>query len=432
MLALTNAGHLRYLLSTRRGSAAPDDPRSREEALLKSLALGGPAASTGDDAELRLLSAGFLQDLGEAPNLAAHRLQLARNPLEHLSKVIIEFTTICNKNCAHCCNATVPRTTETDIPALERALDCLLDIGINEYHFIGGEVSAFGEGWLSLASRLRDKGAKTIGVLTNGWFLEKRDFLAAGRSYPDSAALLADWRARGVTHVGFSIDGRADEHDRSRDDPGLYERIAEGFDSVRAAGLEPRVSLLGREDPDTIRHFAELGRRLYGAAAAMVLFDPTNIISNFIDIGNGARREGCGTLDIDGLNPADLRCAGFYRPAPRITLKANGEIASCRLVDAGEGYGNFHSGRLVDILNGMQDSFVYKLHAERKIGSYLPLLDRRFFPHGFDHLCSLRVVLTMLAKKIEGESIDPDDAVGLARANREVAMLSGHWTGGRR
>ena len=65
--------------------------------------------------------------------------------------------------------------------------------------------------------------------------------------------------------------------------------------------------------------------------------------------------------------------ASLSAPAPHITIKANGEVATCRLANAGEGYGNIHDRPFVDILNRMQESFVFRLHAERLLGQYLPM-----------------------------------------------------------
>jgi hypothetical protein len=178
-----------------------------------------------------------------------------------------------------------------------------------------------------------------VSVLSNGWFLGGEDFEAAGRRYPDDDAYLRDLKAHGVTHVGFSIDGRREAHDASRGIP------------------------------------------------------------------------------------------GFYRPSPQLTIKANGELATCRLADAGEGYGNIHERPLLDILNGMQDSFIYRLHAGRRIGEYLCLVDPDVFGRRFAHLCALRAVTTMIARRMHDQFVEPDDAEGVARINREVALVTGRTAG---
>lgn len=121
-----------------------------------------------------------------------------------------------------------------------------------------------------------------------------------------------------------------------------------------------------------------------------------------------------------------MYCRNFYRLSPSLTIKANGELATCRLSQAGEGYGNLHQQPLIEILNRFDKSFVYKLHAGRQLEKYLPLLDRSLFGSAFTHLCSLRSIVTLLARKMHEQSILFDDVLEVERINREVAVLTGH------
>jgi hypothetical protein len=43
--------------------------------------------------------------------------------------------------------------------------------GVCRFDLIGGEVSSHGNGWLSLVRRIRDLGADTVCLISNGWFL---------------------------------------------------------------------------------------------------------------------------------------------------------------------------------------------------------------------------------------------------------------------
>jgi hypothetical protein len=121
-----------------------------------------------------------------------------------------------------------------------------------------------------------------------------------------------------------------------------------------------------------------------------------------------------------------LYCRNFYRLSPSLTVKANGELATCRLSQAGEGYGNIHERPLIEILNHFDEAFVYQLHASRQLEQYLPLVDRSLFGSAFTHLCSLRSIITLLARKMHEQGISPDDTPAIERINREVAVLTGH------
>ncbi len=380
---------------------------------------------------------GLVEVIPEDIPKEATRLRYERNPFEHIIKVIFEFTTYCNFNCEHCYNGHIPRRTEKDLGVLKDAAASLLDMGINRFDFIGGEVSKYGDGWLELVQHLHslDKSVQ-VPLYTNGWWLDQQDFLAAGKTYSDIRAYLADLKTHGVTHVTFSLDGPGALHDLSRHQPGLYERILQGLKEVKEAGLEPRVSLLLRKnwDNEVFENFlAEPATIIYdldpttpaGKRALCLYLDPFNAISNFIDIGNGAGDEQVQYPLLDAPNHP-LQCKNFYRLSPSLTIKANGEIASCRLATAGEGYGNLHEKSMVEIINHFDEAFISRLHIERRLEEYLPLIDRSIFGESFSHLCTLRAVITILARKMNEQGIGFDDAEAIERINREVARETGH------
>ena len=436
-LILTNYG-LRYVGELLKTDALERIASETDTSLLLDLYTGLTTPDRDDAVQRDLLARGLIEPVAGLVHRADIDLRYRRNPLEHVERVIFEFTTCCNFNCNHCYNAAVPRLIERDVAALQAAADDLLAIGLRRFDFIGGEVSKYGLGWLDLAQHIRVHSADSvIALYTNGWWLEQQNFWAAGRTYADVPAYLADLRAHGVSHITFSLDGQRAEHDESRHQTDLYDRILHGLAQVRAAGLAPRVSLLARGidaySSRFITWLAVLADRVYdfspdtpNSEKALRLFsDRTNSFSHFIDIGNGAAcgEDGCRLADIPD---AHLYCRGFYRPAPTLTIKANGEVATCRITSAGEGYGNLHERPLIDILNHLQDAFVFRLHAERRLADYRRLVDSKVFGDSIEHLCAYRAILTLLARKMHEEQIDPDDQAAVRRLNLEVACLTGH------
>lgn len=398
----------------------------------------GLFASVGENqAEKQLLADGLIELVDDSIGKDQTSLHYNRNPFEHLTKIIFEFTTLCNFNCAHCYNARIPRLTEAQPELLAQAADTFLQMGIRRFDFIGGEVSRYGDGWLDTTKYIRARRDDIIiSLYTNGWWLGQSHFQAAGKEYVDTWEYLADLKSNGVSHVVFSLDGAGELHDASRHQPGLYRRVMTGLSLVRQAGLEPRVSLLIRPEwtdsqveqflaePATLIYQLDLLTPAYKRALHLSL-DPTNAISHFIDIGNGANDE---TLQFPILKERQhaLHCRNFYRLSPSLTIKANGELATCRLSSAGEGYGNLHEKRLVDLLNHFDEAFVYQLHAERRLEEYLPLVDRTLFGEAFTHLCTLRSIVTLLARKMQEQAVDFSDQEGVRRLNHEVALLTGH------
>jgi len=404
--------------------------------------------------EQQLLERGLIELVPEDVSAADTALRYARNPLENIDLVNFEMTTRCNLHCLHCRSGILKRRTETDIEALKSAAELFLDLGIIRFIFIGGEVSKYGDGWLDLVQHIHQyyranqariprpfTGRLEIGLLTSGWWLEQTDFEAAGRTYETTTSYLQELKQSGLTHVLFSIDGPEALHDAWRQTPGLYRRILRGIPHVYAAGLIPRLSLVmsTREHERLgINYLEEIADLLYEFPSgtdryermAVLLADPTNFVSNFIDINSGVQlREG--HFHLSEIDPALLYCKAFYRPAPKLSIAASGELAICPLMNAAERYGNIHEKRLVDVLNTLDQNFVFQLHAERTIDAYLPLLDTSIFGEHFDHVCSLRVILNLLALGMEEQGLSPDvvtkeDWPRLAEINRKVAKWTGH------
>ena len=379
---------------------------------------------------------GYIREFPGGTTKSDANLLYDRNPLEHVEKVVFEFTTECNFQCRHCYNGKVPGTTEHDIGALMKVSDTFSKMGIRHFNFVGGEVSKYGDGWLDLCRHISGDPLNRVTLYTNGWWLDKTNFNAAGRIYKDTDDYLATLKEAGVAVIKLSIDGPGEIHDQSRGQPGLYDKVLEGISTVHRAGILPRVSMLARrwETVDPVAEMiVDLGRRIYTDLqissdeefAEKFMVDPDNTFSSFIDIGNGAQSDS-GGFPIDSFSVDDFHCRAFYRPHPYLTIKANGEVTTCRVANAGEGYGNIHSRELVEILNSMQDTFIYKLHSRRKLADYLPHLDRSVFGDRFVHMCTLRAILNLLALKIHEENADVMDPMTLRRLNLEVAATTGH------
>ena len=321
-----------------------------------------------------------------------------------------------------------------DLEPLKAVVDDAWPIGIRHFDFIGGEISKFGNGWLELARYIRQKPGTTVALFTNGGWLEQTNFTAAGVRYTDDSAYLDDLRQHGVKHLVFSLDGPPDRHDHWRRHRGLYRRILDAFPRLRAAGLAPRVSLVIRRDDvalvPTLRAIADA---LYTFPAAMsedarirhLIDDRTNAFSNFIDIGQGAALSDRSQA-IDAFPAAALRCKAAYRPAPKLILTAQGEVAACPLLAGGIGYGNLHQRRFREILNHFQDARVYQLHTSGDIQHYRRFLDRDVFGEAVEHLCTLRTILTWLAQGLQDDPTAFSDPQALRRLNEEVAVLTGH------
>jgi pyruvate-formate lyase-activating enzyme len=434
-LVLTHYGHR---LITHRLAHTGADTRELDEdlALLAAVRESLALPDDGSPGAARLVERGWLAR--EHGPLDRHALQLRyqRNPLEHVQQVVFELTTLCNLACSHCRNSNLAPTTSGHTDRLLQVIDAMIPLGLRRFDFVGGEVTLFGRGWLELVRSIREHPGTTAAVVTSGWFLGEQGFMAANQRYADADAYLRALADAGLTHVIFSLDGPPEEHDRSRGMPGLHARVMAGLEQVRAAGMRPQVSLLYApwvSGSALLSWVLELSRRLYGeqpyadegARVRRILDDDMNYVSNFIDVGNGALSSTKSRVHLDTVDERLIRCKNFFRPHPSLRIQADGELSLCPLVGAATGYGNVHRRPFVEVLNGMHEAVAFRVHAEHRIAHYLPLLDRSIFGESFTHVCSLRVVLTLLARGIEEQGVDADDPKALRELNEAVARQAG-------
>jgi len=255
-------------------------------------------AVTGEpDAVCQKLLAEGLLEIATAINHDEIEFKYRTNPLENVNEIVFECTTQCNFNCIHCRNGQTIKTTETDIEKLKQAADVFLKLHIENYSFIGGEVSKYGNGWLNLTKHISENGGKSISLFTNGWWLEAQNFEAAGKSYKNDMEYLTDLKTHGVTHILFSIDGKPDYHDLSRKHKGLFGRIINSFERIKSCGIAPQISGLFFAQPDmeTYATYGLIAEKLYHLPKTeslktkinRLIADPKNLFSNYIDIGNG-------------------------------------------------------------------------------------------------------------------------------------------------
>ena len=379
-----------------------------------------------------LINSGYLE-INNNMDLDAIIFKYKTNPLENVTKIVFEFTTQCNFSCAHCRNGSMEKTTETDIEKLKSVADAFCQLNINRFDFIGGEVSKYGNGWLDLANHINNKKDKTVAIYTNGWWLEQTDFTAAGKFYTNDTEYLSDLSQNGLTHILFSIDGHEAYHDKSRKHQGLYRRIISSFDRIKMLGIEPRISavLFEELDAETLKSLVNIATKMYNLPQSMdaqvklkyLSGDDTNQFSHFIDIGSGVKLKK-NRREIASILPEFLNCKAFYRPSPGLRIMANGNLSVCPLLDAGEDYGNVHDKSIITIMNNFQDSFLYKLNAGKQMKHYLKYLDTSVFGEHYDHLCSIRVILILLAKYINEEKVLNSET--LLAINRRIARYSGH------
>lgn len=137
-------------------------------------------------------------------------------------RCVFEATLACNLRCRHCgSRAGKARPDELSTEEVRDLFVQLAALGCERVTIAGGEPMARPD-WPEVIEAATSRGI-TAGLLTNGI------------SFDDDAAAVA--KERGLSAVGFSIDGLPAAHDRIRGKVGHFNRLMQAAASARKVGL---------------------------------------------------------------------------------------------------------------------------------------------------------------------------------------------------
>jgi radical SAM protein with 4Fe4S-binding SPASM domain len=163
--------------------------------------------------------------LAPTPRPATASSALPRtDPIARLPILILYPHSRCNCRCLMCDIWRDTRREELTAADVERWLPGWRELGVERVVLSGGEALLHSHLW-QLCFLLREAGIG-ITLLTTGLLLAR-----------DAAAL-----ARVCDDVVVSLDGPREVHDRIRNLPGAYDKLAAGVAALRAAGSEVAVS----------------------------------------------------------------------------------------------------------------------------------------------------------------------------------------------
>lgn len=200
----------------------------------------------GTPAYRRVLRGGILRDL-----------HLGGGP----TAVTFAVTARCPCSCYHCSADRRPRDNELAASEVKRIVDECVDMMVGSIVLTGGEPMVRDD-LGDLISHIRDTGT-TPQIFTSGYYLD--------------AASARELRDAGLEVAFVSLDSPyAEEHDRGRGVPGLFNRACDGLRAADEAGISTGISTFATHEAVAGRHverFFELGRDLN--AREITVFDVT-------------------------------------------------------------------------------------------------------------------------------------------------------------
>lgn len=159
------------------------------------------------------------------PRIAAnyYRLVVQKQPV--LRGIEFSVSNDCNASCDHCSAMDLMEAQEQvlDVPTIERVLDECIRLGALNINFTGGEALMRPQIWDIL--KVAQPERVVLSLATNGMMLTE-----------DVVRRLRDHKVR-ILSVGLD-SARADVHDARKQRTGAFEKLMDGVDRARAAGIE--------------------------------------------------------------------------------------------------------------------------------------------------------------------------------------------------
>ena len=194
-------------------------------------------------------------------------------------------TDACTARCLHCSSNSAKRSPdELTTGEAKDMIDQLIAAGVIDLGISGGE-PLLRRDMLELIAYAKLRGM-TVGIASNGAKLS-----------PLRASQLA---ATGLNRLQVSLDGFAEQHDKLRNWPGLFDRVLKTIRTAREAGLRVHVCCtVTRLNCDSLEAFVAFLAQTGIKRINLSRFVPTGRGSDLLDPGDHAWRgiiERCGNL----------------------------------------------------------------------------------------------------------------------------------------
>ncbi len=259
----------------------------------------------------------------------------------------------------------------------------------------------------------------SIGILTNGYFNDKREFLKALGKY------------RGV-HLQTSLDSfNGHRTNRNRGKVGVFGNVKELITIGDEEGVRIDITAHNIGGANTRRE--KENERYFDRSGRMWVLD-----GGMLPMGN-AVQNGFKTRDttkyqkkkhnyigglVAGAKAKEGWCTGWVQPED-IHIKPTGIVGNCLYAHAlPEEMGSLHNASMEYILNHMQDTRVFEMFSSGRLAGYQYELDTKIFKRKFSSSCEplvLTLTYALTKERMIEEGVAPEAAQ--KKANLEVARL---------
>jgi len=353
------------------------------------------------------------------------------NPIKYLNNVIVELTGLCNLNCGHCYRGGSKKEEYgLSVEEIKKALEPLLRAGIIGFAFLGGEPTLREDDLFeiidyvspfllpSIGEEKSKNPETTIGVYTSGYFNNQREFVRRLKSY-------------GNVGMEASLDCYDEQKTDKNRGKGFFARVKSLAKICKEEGLELRLGmlcdsefldrdrvinhLLTEEETKNMEFFYNMGVKL----KAFPITQLGNIVQANVKPVIMSQNNYFGALS-PSKKHHDGWCKGFTRP-DRLHIRPTGNVGNCDFAYGfPEEFGNLKSSSMIEILNGIQNTRIYRMFKDGSIEQYQHELDKSLFDTTFSGCCEV-VVITATYGLIKERLIQQGAENPIKRASQEVA-----------
>jgi hypothetical protein len=268
--------------------------------------------------------------------------------------------------------------------------------------------------YLDITKRPQYAHTDSIGILTNGFFDNQREFVGFLKSY-------------GNVSLQTSLDSYNEETtDRNRGRKGVFAHVKSLLEVCVQEGLELSIqghNLKGGENKATGQNYDYFNDQVYVLNTEEMFQLGNAVQGNFKPKETGRSHKYIGRLSPVN-SPKNGWCDGFTAPET-LHIRPTGNVGNCLYAYAVlEEFGSLHKKTMAEIVNGIQDSRVYQMFKDGSIVTYQHELDTSLFNREFSSSCEpiiLTLTYGMIKEKLIGQGVRVKDAI--QRANKEVAKL---------
>ncbi|MBU0573047.1 MAG: radical SAM protein [Candidatus Margulisbacteria bacterium] len=316
-------------------------------------------------------------------------------PAKKISNLVVQLTGACNLNCKHCYRGGSRAEDEIDESRLKEAFSYMLMKGVRSVIFTGGEPFVRQDKLFNLIEFLKDRMISNdpqqngIGIESNGTFKNPKEVLERIKDMGNV-----------ILRVSFdSFDRGIMEYTRGA---GVFEKLMELARISREIGYEYLYFVTHYASGNV---YKERKTDAFNTLARLVGTDHIKSCYDILQMGNAARNDYRTSVskgyDFDDLDPKWHHRKGWCHSVvspKRLVIRPNGNVGTCCFAAyLPEEYGSLRDSSIVQILNNLESSRLFRLFADGGLKDHIAGIDRDLFPAPFITSCEPTIITTSVA-----------------------------------